>query len=274
MASISHFFDGVSTTSPRCAFLYRRSPSTLTAEVMGTCCTTTPRKSGSTASTASRVVDTPSRESSPVRSPLSERTPNLRVHSYSLGRSTKKRASLVARPTSTTRRPVANGSRVPAWPTFLHGGAQLPAHPRDDVVRREALGLVDQQDAVERRLASSELSHAVTSSGPSSLEKPAARRWPPPPWSAAIALTSKPFERRLTRTRGPAALFLDEGRDLHTGDAAQAIDDALGLFFAGAGGGVVGELKRGHQGAAAGHRPARRRRRAPTGAALPTEPCS
>ena len=63
------------------------------------------------------------------------------------------------------------------------------------------------------------------------------------------------FERRLTRTRGSAALFLDEGRDLHTGDAAQAVDDALGLFFAGAGRGVVGEPQRGDQGAAAGQRP-------------------
>ena len=69
---------------------------------------------------------------------------------------------------------MANGSRVPAWPTFLTVGAQQPPHARHDVVRRAARRLVDQEDAVERRLASSELSHALTSSGASSLENPAA----------------------------------------------------------------------------------------------------
>ncbi len=91
---------------------------------------------------------------------------------------------------------------------LLHVGAHLPAHPRDHVVRREALGLVDQEDAVERRLSSSELSHAITSRGLSSLENPAARRWPPPPCRAASALTSMDSERRLTRTRAPPSCSL------------------------------------------------------------------
>jgi hypothetical protein len=48
----------------------------------------------------------------------------------------------------------------------------------------------------------------------------------------------------------PAALFFDEGGDLDPGDAAQAVDDPLGLLFAGAHGGEVGETQRGDQSAA------------------------
>jgi hypothetical protein len=114
MASITTSLTGVSTTSPRWAFLYRRSPSTFTADVMGTLCMMLPRNRGIAASTASRVVLPPVSESTPVRSPVSDRTPNLTVHSYSLGRSTKKRASFVPLPIRTTSSPVANGSRVPA----------------------------------------------------------------------------------------------------------------------------------------------------------------
>ncbi len=43
----------------------------------------------------------------------------------------------------------------------------------------------------------------ITSSGLSSLEKPAASLCPPPPLTAATALTSMVWERRLTRERAP-----------------------------------------------------------------------
>ena len=81
---------------------------------MGTVCVTWPMNRGNTAETSSRVTVFAVRSSSPVRSPLSEVKPKRSVPTYSLGKSTKKRASLVARPTSTMRSPVANGSSVPA----------------------------------------------------------------------------------------------------------------------------------------------------------------
>ncbi len=55
-----------------------------------------------------------------------------------------------------------------------------------------------------------------------------------------------------------AVLFFDEGGDLHPVDAAQAVDDAVGLFGAGAGRRKVVQRDSGHQGAPAGDGPGAR----------------
>ena len=62
--------------------------------------------------------------------------------------------------------------------------------------------------------------------------KPAAKRWPPPPWSAAMTRTStSPSERRLTRTDA-VGLFLEHAGDLGLGGAPDDVDQALDLFEA------------------------------------------
>ncbi len=88
--------------------------------------------------------------------------------------------------------------------------AALPVHLAelgDDVVGRAAGRLVDDDESVSHRLArnragqSASRDRAMSSSISSVDSKPAANRWPPPPWLAAIARTSTaPSERRLTRT--------------------------------------------------------------------------
>ena len=101
-------------------------------------------------------------------------------------------ATRVARPSSTSSSPVANGSSVPAWPTLTpRGSARRTAG--DDVVRRRPGRLVDEQDAVHRiapalgrggrpscaaTCVAQERDELVVAS---SVEKPAAWRWPPPP---------------------------------------------------------------------------------------------
>ena len=73
-----------------------------------------------------------------------------------------------------------------------------------------------------------------------SVEKPAARLWPPPPCLRAIAETSMSpsLERRLTlRAARPAvAEVANHGRHLGALDRAQVIDDPLGHLLSGPGG--------------------------------------
>ena len=201
------------------------------------------------------------------RSPVSISAPKAIAHAYSLGRSTKKRASLVALPTRTMSRPVANGSSVPAWPTFLTSGRSARRTRATTSCEVQPLGLVDQEDAVEKRFASSVLSHAATSSGVATTVRPAASRWPPPPRSAATALTSNPCERRLTRDCSLVPCCLTSAATSHAVDAAQEVDDAFGLVLVGARLGVVGArrarrsapARRGRRRGAPGRAPTSRR---------------
>ena len=74
------------------------------------------------------------RSSSAITSPSgsceSVATPNRAVASYSLSRPVRYSRRRVARPIPSTRRPVAKGSSVPAWPTLLNPRAHAEPPPR------------------------------------------------------------------------------------------------------------------------------------------------
>ncbi len=102
-----------------------------------------------------------------------------------------------------------------------------------DVVRRAARRLVDDDQAVAHRtLQGSEASRMfATTVGMSRVDSnPAAKRWPPPPLSAAMTRTStSPSERRLTRT-DPSASSLSDAGDLGLGRPPDDVDEALDLL--------------------------------------------
>ena len=75
--------------------------------------------------------------------------------------------------------------------------------------------------------------NAVISSIESSLEKPAAWRWPPPPDARAIAETStRSDDERSEILRASAAVarrLADQGGELDALDRTEHVDDALGV---------------------------------------------
>ena len=94
--------------------------------------------------------------------------------------------------------------------------------------------------------------NSVISSIESSLEKPAACRWPPPPEARAIFDTSisSADARRLIRRAGPIAAWWLADQRGHVGslDGAQVVDDALRVGLRGADlGEVVAEQVRDHE---------------------------
>src|SRR6185437_5913632 len=107
---------GISTVWPRRCKRYARSPPTLTADSVGTAMSTSPRSPFSRASSSPPPVGADSWTTSPSGSPVDVRAPRSTSVTYRLSRPTSHGASLVAAPESTSRRPVANGSSVPAWP--------------------------------------------------------------------------------------------------------------------------------------------------------------
>src|SRR5207244_11654380 len=89
-------------------------------------------------------------------------------------------------------------------------GLGCPSDHRDDVVRRDARGLVDEQQPFDGPQAhdvtgsprSTRARRSIVPAGPCSLVYPAARRWPPPPKAAAATARScPPRERTLTLNR-------------------------------------------------------------------------
>src|SRR5688572_25432449 len=84
---------------------------------MGGTCSISPLKR---CSTAARDASCTGRFSStsPSASPVEVRSPSLSVARYSLSASSSGPANLVASPNSTSSRPEASGSSVPAWPAL------------------------------------------------------------------------------------------------------------------------------------------------------------
>src|SRR5205823_8298393 len=62
---------------------------------------------------------TPVQTISPSGSPVLDTAPSRATATYDFGSAMRKRCTRVARPTSTSSSPVANGSSVPAWPVRL-----------------------------------------------------------------------------------------------------------------------------------------------------------
>ena len=170
------------------------------------------------------------------------------------------RPARVAWPRKTGSTPAANGSSVPPWPT-----RRTPVSRRtsaDDVVRRRARRLGDDEDAVEARrspcdAAGSAPSADVASSSTSSREPrrgrpgracssgrstvaPAARAWPPPPNAPVSTVASTPpsrvrtlILRALARSAGTGSSTLGRVR------LAEQVDQPLGVRRPRAGRGVV-----------------------------------
>ena len=145
----------------------------------------------------------------------------------------------VARPRRTSSSPVANGSSVPAWPTFTPWPRR--AGRRDDVVRRHAGGLVDQQDAVGgSELLGEARRRNATSSGQSIVGREA--RGAAVPAAALRARDQRDVDpivggaqRHLARCRRAGELVADEAGDRGPLDRAQVVDHALGVGLLGAG---------------------------------------
>ena len=198
----------------------------------------------------------------------------------------KARCDFVARPSSTSSRPVANGSSVPGVAGL--DARRAPCDGRHHVVGGDPGGLVDQQDAVhaaglrargpqatgaagcppgsELRCApTSARRNSISCSSSIAVEKPAARRVAPAPLGAGdhrdVDLVVGGPQRDFSLAGALAAQDLaDEHRDLRAPQRPQVVDHALGVAFLGPGGGEVG----GGRGRPA---PARRRRSAGCGRA-------
>ena len=171
-------------------------------------------------------------------------------------------------------RPVANGSSVPAWPTFTPLPQPAP-DPRDDVVRRHPRGLVDERTPSVRSELLVRPARAGTSPARGTRGRwrsPAARRCPPPPRARAIretSMRSSVARSETLRGRLAAELLAHEPGDRGALDRAQVVDDALGVALVGAGGAVV--VARSGASRSAGRRRSARRwsARAPAARACP-----
>src|SRR4051794_41869617 len=90
--------------------------------------------------------------------------------------------------------------------TDLHGPLALAPHLRHDIVRRDAGGLVEEQYGVQSCAEISLRRRSISSSSGTSVVKPAAWRWPPPPNWRAVTGPAPGFlgARRGTLPRPPA----------------------------------------------------------------------
>src|SRR6185437_10243619 len=101
-----------------------RRPATCLAENAGGTCAISPVRPSIARSTAARSGAGAVRTTTPVRSSVSVSAPSATVASYTLGSPSRYGRSRVARPTRSTRSPVANGSSVPPCPTRLTPSAR------------------------------------------------------------------------------------------------------------------------------------------------------
>src|SRR4051794_24997156 len=99
----------------------RRRPPTCTADTIGGTCRIAPVNVIAAARTSS--IDTPLMSwvavTLPAASSVDVSTPSTTSPVYVFGRSVRNRSKRVTRPTPTSNTPVASGSSVPEWPTFL-----------------------------------------------------------------------------------------------------------------------------------------------------------
>ena len=230
-----------STSSPARASSWRRRPPTFTADTIGGSCSMSPRKRGSARSTSSRVD-----RHRPLVEHLAggvERAGGDAEHDRARGTpcpppgQEAQQAGGAAEPDEQHAGGVGvERARVadPALPVDL---AQLG----DDVVRRAAGRLVDDDEAVShhrrtRRLSSSRDGQRRRGCsrrrvGMSSVDSnPAAKRWPPPPLSAAIEADVDVAERAQAHPDGAVGLLLHDAGDLGLGGAAHDVDEPLDLL--------------------------------------------
>ena len=150
----------------------------------------------------------------------------------------------MARPISTSSSPVANGSSVPACPTFTPRPSRrrIAATTSWDVTPAglSARRTPSASGRTELREATCARRNSTSSANSRSVENPAARRWPPPPPARAIADTSTRSSvarrRDLAGRRAVGLLSRTSAGDRRALDRAQVVDDALRVALVGAGG--------------------------------------
>ena len=115
------FLEAFSTFRPWRAYLYIGFPLTLSAEYMGGFCLPLPRNDKSICFVSS-LLQVTGLESifSPSASSVSVCIPRVTSAAYDLWLSNNKEENLVPRLIARISRPVAIGSNVPRWPTFLN----------------------------------------------------------------------------------------------------------------------------------------------------------
>src|SRR3984893_3637023 len=161
---------GICTSMPRRTSLYARSPPIFTAEVAGIGSSISPRRPASRRSSTARVGGSRRSTTAASGSPVAGAPVGSTSVTYRLSSPTKHEANLVADPDNKSNKPVAKGSRVPAWPVrapvrrrrsetsanddgppglstrtipaglSARGGKELPAHEVRDLLDRRFAG--------------------------------------------------------------------------------------------------------------------------------------
>ena len=145
-------------------------------------------------------------------------------------------------PSVSSSRPVASGSSVPQWPIFFCLRTRRTFCTASCEVKPGSLSsssspsFISRHDRSSAARGSSRRPPARRTSSPSPASvKPAALRWPPPPWWRAIFSTStSPRLRSDTLWRAVLALA-DQRHRVHAGDRARVVDQPLGVAGRGAG---------------------------------------
>src|SRR5947207_6796377 len=238
---------GISTSTPRRASLYARSPPIFTAEAAGIGSSISPRRRSSRSSSTVSLGGTQRSTISPSGSPVDVRQVRSISVRYRLSSPTSHGASLVVLPDNTNSSPVANGSSVPAWPVRAPVnlricattakedgplGLSTSATPagssaRGGTLNEEAFAnLLDDllQGQIRREAGGLAMSTASE----------------PPRYRRDVELVDARAKRALVRLRRCVQLLPDQHRELCSFDGTQVVDDPLGVGLGGANLGEVG----------------------------------
>src|SRR3954451_2944458 len=233
---------GISTSTPRRASLYARSPPILTADAAGIGSSISPRRRSSRSLSSSSLGGAWRSTTSPSGSPVEVGPVRSISVRYRLSRPTRDVASLVALPANSSSSPVANGSSVPACPVRAPvtlricattanedgpRGLSTSATPAGSSARGGTLleeAFADLLDGLCQRLIGGEAG-GLTVSAPAE----------PTGDHRDVELVDARAERAFVRRRPLAQLLPDQHCQLGAFDGAQVVDDSLGVRLGSAG---------------------------------------